>query len=149
MDNKKIFDECGSLLLFNKASKEDIDLLLTLVARGRYCYIDILRELVETDRDLIKLLDVMAGVKIQFPDRRKIYKTLEKVFIYNYCKSRDFSEESYRSIAKQYKKRVPQVKAIVGTMVKFLETETQIPYDKDIDDIFEGVDDNEEDIYKE
>lgn len=149
MDNRKIFDECGSLLLFNKASKEDIELLLLLVARGKYCYIDILRELVSSDRELIKLLDVMAGVRIQFPDRRKIYKTLEKVFIYNYCKARDFSEESYKSIAKQYQKRVPQVKAIVDTMNRFLEAEKQAPYTEDIDDIFKGVDEDEEKVYKE
>lgn len=144
--DRKIFDEYGSLLLFNKASKEDIELLLLLVARGKYMYLDILRELVSSDRDLIKLLDVMAGVKVQFPERRKIYKTLEKIFIYNYCKARDFSEESYRSIAKQYSKRVPQVKAIVETMNKFLASENKNQFEEDI---FKGVDEDEEKVYKE
>ena len=46
---------------------------------------------------------------------------LEKVFIYNYVSSRGFSQQSYVIMAKQYKKRVTQVKAIVDTMVRFLE----------------------------
>ena len=122
MDDK-LYDELGSLLLFSKAKQEDVDLLIQLLARGKYSYIDLLRELVASDVDLIKLLDVMAGLRVQFPDRRKVYKTLEKVFIYNYCKNRNFSEDSYKSMSKQYRKRVPQVKAIVATMQRFIDNQ--------------------------
>ena len=121
--DSKLYDELGSLLLFSKASKEDVDLLIRLIARNKYSYIDLLRELVKSDTDLIKLLDVMAGVRFQFPERRKIYKTLEKIFIYNFCAKRNFSEESYKIMSKQYRKRVPQVKAIVCTMQKFLDSD--------------------------
>ncbi len=124
--DEKLYDELGSLLLFSKATKEDIDLLILLVARGKYSYIDLLRELVIDDTSLIKLLDVMSGVKVQFPERRKIYKTLEKIFIYNYCKKRNFSEESYKMMSRQYRKRVPQVKAIIFTMQKFLDSQEDI-----------------------
>ena len=122
MDNK-IYDELGSLLLFSKATEEDIDLLLQLLAKGRYSYIDLLRELVVNDMALVKLLDVMAGMKAQFPERRKIYRTLERIFIYNFCKKRNFSESSYKIMSKQYGKRVPQVKAIVATMQKFIDSQ--------------------------
>lgn len=133
--DEKLYDELGSLLLFNKATEEDVDLLIKLLARGKYSFIDLLRELVVDDTALIKLLDVMAGIKTQFPERRKIYKTLEKIFIYNFCAKRNFSDESYKIMSKQYKKRVPQVKAIVATMQKFLSSQEDIDvFDEDSDD---------------
>lgn len=133
--DEKLYDELGSLLLFNKATEEDVDLLIKLLARGKYSFIDLLRELVVDDTALIKLLDVMAGIKTQFPERRKIYKTLEKIFIYNFCAKRNFSDESYKIMSKQYKKRVPQVKAIVATMQKFLSSQEDIDvFDEDSDE---------------
>ena len=73
---------------------------------------------------LIKLCDVMSGQKVVFTERRKIYKTLEKVFIYNYCKSQNFSDESFVFMAKQYGKRIPQTRAIVNTMQRFIDANT-------------------------
>ena len=122
----KLYDEYGSLMLFNKASSKDIEILMNLLCRGQYQYLTLLREVVKDDESLIKLFDVMSGQKVQFPERRKIYKTLEKVFIYNYCKSQDFSEESYIFMAKQYGKRIPQTKAIVNTMTKYLDSNCSI-----------------------
>ena len=133
----KVYDELGSLLLFSSASSKDVDLLVKIIARGRYSYVALLRELVKDDASLLKLLDVMASLRVQFPDRRKIYKCLEKVTIYNFCSSRNFSEESYRIMSKQYKKRVPQVKAIVETMRKFLEKQEDSWQEVDILNIIE------------
>lgn len=130
----KVYDECGSLLLFSKATDEDIDLLIRLIARGRYSFIALLRELVADDVSLVELLDAMSGIKTVFPERRKIYKTLEKIFIYNFCAKRKFTEASYKIMSKQYKKRVPQVKAIVATMQKFIDSNEEI----DVLDIMES-----------
>lgn len=124
MEEKKLYDEAGSLLLFSKATKKDIDLLLTLLSVDKYDYIDILRVIFKDDIKLIKFLDIMAGQKVHFLERRKVYKTLEKVVIYNYCKSRNFSEDSFKTMAKQYDKRIPQVKSIISTVDKFLASET-------------------------
>lgn len=126
----KIYDELGCLLLFSKASKEDIDLLMDLITNERYSYLAILRDLVKDDAALIKLFDVMAGMRVPFPKRRKMYKTLERITMYNFCKSRNFSEDSYRIVSKQFNKRVPQVKAIVATMQKFIDN-----MDYDIDKV--------------
>lgn len=134
-NNEKIYDEFGSLLLFNKATKEDIDLLMTLLCRGPNEYIQLLRSVVKDDTSLIKLFDVMSGQKVQFPERKKIYKTLEKVFIYNYCKSKNFSEASFVYMAKQYGKRIPQTKAIVNTMQRFIDANTNKGFE---DEDFEG-----------
>ena len=132
--DSKVYDEYGSLMLFYKCSKEDIDLLINLLARGNNSYIQLLRDVVKDDLSLIKLFDVMSGQRVVFPERRKIYKTLEKVFIYNYCKSQNFSEDSYVFMAKQYGKRIPQTKAVVQTMQKFLENNIneEIPEGDDI-----------------
>lgn len=125
-NDEKIFDEKGSLLLFRKATEEDIDLMLKLMSSEKYEFLTILRTVVLSDIDLVKLLDMMSGAKVTFPERRKVYKTLEKVFIYNYVKERDFSQQSYVAMAKQYGKRVTQVKAIVETMIRVLEKEDSI-----------------------
>ena len=134
-NEEKIFNEYGSLMLFNKATKEDIDLLMILLCRGNNEYIELLRDTVKDDFALIKLFDVMSGQKVQFPERKKIYKTLEKVFIYNYCKSKNFSESSYVFMAKQYGKRIPQTKAIVNTMQRFIDSNTNKGFE---DEDFEG-----------
>lgn len=137
---KKIYDELGSLMLFNKVQSKDIDLLLTLICRGQNQYLQLLRSVVKDDMSLIKLFDVMSGQKVQFPERRKIYKTLEKVFIYNYCKSQNFSDDSYVFMAKQYNKRIPQTRAIVNTMQRFIDSNTNDGFeDKD----FEGENQDE------
>ena len=133
--DNKVYEEIGSLLLFNKASKNDIDLLMTLICRGQNQYLQLLREVVKDDMSLIKLFDVMSGQKVVFPERRKIYKTLEKVFIYNYCKSQHFSDESFVFMAKQYGKRIPQTRAIVNTMQRFIDANTNEGFE---DEDFEG-----------
>lgn len=123
--SEKIFDEKGSLLLFRKATEEDIDIMLRLMSSDKYEFISILRSVIHDDVDLLKLLDMMSGSKVVFPDRRKVYKTLEKVFIYQYVKERGFSQQSFVSMAKQYDKRVTQVKAIVDTMRRTLEKDEE------------------------
>ena len=133
--DNKVYEEIGSLLLFNKASKNDIDLLMTLLCRGSNEYISLLRSVVKDDFNLLKLFDVMSGQKVQFPERKKIYKTLEKVFIYNYCKSQNFSDESFVFMAKQYGKRIPQTRAIVNTMQRFIDANTNEGFE---DEDFEG-----------
>ena len=136
-NENKIYNEYGSLMLFNKVQKKDIDLLMTLICRGQNQYLQLLREVVKDDMSLIKLFDVMSGQKVVFPERRKIYKTLEKVFIYNYCKSQNFSDESFIFMAKQYGKRIPQTRAIVNTMQRFIDSNTNEGFE---DEDFEGND---------
>ena len=138
MDNKT-YDKNGSLMLFYMCSKEDIDLLMTLISRGSLEYIQLLRDIVKDDLALLKLFDVMSGARVQFPERKKIYKTLEKVVIYNYCKSQGFSEASYIFMAKQYNKRIPQTKSIVRTIQKFLDSNTNEGFE---DEDFEGDNDD-------
>ena len=134
-NENKIYNEYGSLMLFNKVSDKDIDLLMTLICRGQNKYLQLLREVVKDDMSLIKLFDGMSGQKVVFPERRKIYKTLEKVFIYNYCKSQNFSDESFVFMAKQYGKRIPQTRAIVNTMQRFIDANTNEGFE---DEDFEG-----------
>lgn len=135
IDEDKVYNECGSLMLFSKVSEADIDLMMMLICRGQNKYIQLLREVVKDDISLLKLFDVMSGQKIIFPERRKIYKTLEKVFIYNYCKSQGFSENSYVFIAKQFGKRIPQTKSIVKTIQSFINANSNEGFE---DEDFEG-----------
>ena len=56
-NENKIYNEYGSLMLFNKVQKKDIDLLMTLICRGQNQYLQLLREVVKDDMSLIKLFD--------------------------------------------------------------------------------------------
>ena len=66
---EKLFDEKGSLLLFRKATEDDIDLMLKLMSSERYEFITVLRSMIPDDKDLLKLLDMMSGAKVIFPER--------------------------------------------------------------------------------
>lgn len=129
MDNK-VYEKAGSLTLFYKCGKENIDLLMSLLCRGNNEYIQLLRDVVKDDVALLELFDVMSGQRVQFPERKKIYKTLEKVIIYNYCRSQNFSEASYIAMTKQYNKRLPQTKSIVSTIQKFLDSNTNEEFEE-------------------
>lgn len=123
MEEEKIFDEKGSLLLFREATSEDIDLLLKMISSDKYAFIALMRRVINNDRTLLKMLDVLSGYKVTFPERRKIYKTLEKIFIYQYVKNHDYSHNAYVLISKQYNKRVTQVKSIVETMDRLINSD--------------------------
>lgn len=140
-NDSKVFNERGSLLLFRKATQEDIDLMLKLMSSDKYEFLTILRTIIDDDRDMLKLLDMMSGAKVTFPERKKIYKTLEKIFIYKYVASRNFSQQSYVAIAKMYDKRVTQVKLIVETMSKFLSKD-KLSSDE-IDSLGEDLEDDD------
>lgn len=119
-NEEKTCNSLGSLLLFRNATKEDIDLMLNLISSDKYEFISILRTQID-DVTLIKILDMLSGIKVQFPERRKIYNTLERIFMYNYVKSRDFTQEAYSSCAKQFNRRTAQVKAIIENMIKNID----------------------------
>ena len=121
--SSKVYDDLGCLLLFNNISEEDMGLLIDSLQNEKYGFIALLREVIDDDKVLLELLDVLSGQRVQFPPRRKVYKTLERISIYTFCKKRDFTYDSYRLASKQFGKRIPQIKAIIETMRKYVDSE--------------------------
>lgn len=106
-------DEDGVLILFKNASKEDLELMIDLLSDEYNTYLRVLYNIIDDRDKFLMVLDVLAEQRFYFPERRKIYKTLEKVMIYNYVKNRNFEQEAISDVARQYAKRTEQVRKII------------------------------------
>lgn len=104
----------GNLLPFRNLTEEQRDLFIKLVSDDYSHIFQILFNVIEDDDVTLELIDILAGQRIQFPTRKKLYKLLEKIKIYTYIKNRGNSNESCQTLAKVYKKRVSQIKAVVN-----------------------------------
>ena len=76
-------------------------------------FLRVLYNIVDDKTLILKILDAFEGQRIYFPDRKKIFKTMERVVIYNYIVNHNYSEESYSAMSKQFSKRVSQIRNIV------------------------------------
>ena len=106
-------DEDGVLILFRNASNDDIELMIDLLSEDYSSYLRVLYNIIDDKDKFLKVLDALAEQRFYFPERRKIYKTLEKVMIYNYVKNRNFEQDAITDVAKQYVKRTEQVRKII------------------------------------
>lgn len=104
----------GNLLPFRNLTEEQRDLFIKLVSDDYSHIFQILFNVIEDDDVTLELIDILAGQRIQFPTRKKLYKLLEKIKIYTYIKNRGNSNESCQTLAKIYKKRVSQIKAVIN-----------------------------------
>ena len=103
----------GSLINFKDLTEEQQQLFMKLVSDDFNYAFQILFNIIGDKQLVLELLDIFAGQKIQFPSRKKLYKLVEKIKIYTFVKSKNYSEESCHLLAKQYKKRISQIKAVV------------------------------------
>ena len=76
------------------------------------------------------LIDILSGQKLQIPNRKKLYKLLEKIRIYTFIKSKNNSPEAYKLLAKQYNIRISQVKSAVNRVEQLLNEHNNIEEDK-------------------
>ena len=103
----------GSLLAFKDLTEEQKNLFIKLISDD-YSYIfQVLFNLIEDDDLVLEIIDILSGQKIQFPPRKKLYKLLEKIKIYTFVKSKGYSQDSCKLLAKQYNKRISQIKSAV------------------------------------
>ena len=127
MSDKNIQDteeqeyDVGSLLSFKDMTKEQKDIFIKLISDDCSFVFQILFNIIEDDNTTLELIDIFAGKRLLFPNRKKIYKLLYKIQIYTYIKSKNYSVEAYQLLAKQCKKRVSQIKAIVNRVDYLLD----------------------------
>ena len=109
----------GSLSTFRDLSDEQKNLFIKLVSDDCSSIFQVLFNIIDDNLLTLELIDIFAGEKISFPNRKKLYKILEKIQIYTFIKSKGYSQESYQLLAKQYKRRISQIKSVVDR-VNFL-----------------------------
>lgn len=105
--------ELGCLALFKNISDEDMQLFIDLVTNDFSPFLRTLYNIVGDRNTVLRILDAFEGQRIYFQDRKKLYKTLEKVTIYDYIKNHDYEHEAYSTMSKQFSKRVSQIRNIV------------------------------------
>lgn len=105
--------ELGCLALFKNITDEDMELFIDLVTNDFSPFLRVLYNIVGDKNKILRILDAFEGQRIYFQDRKKFYKTLEKVTIYNYIKNHNYAPEAYSSMSKQFQKRVSQLRNIV------------------------------------
>lgn len=103
----------GSIITFKDLTDEQRELFIKLVGEEFSPVLRVLFSILEDDYLTLEIIDILAGNKVQFPTRKKLYKLLEKVKIYSFVKSKDYSSDSYKLLAKQYKKRISQIRSTV------------------------------------
>lgn len=102
----------GSLIYFKDLTEEQKDLFIKLVSDDCTYLFQVLYNIVGDNNLVLEIMDIFAGQKIQFPPRKKLYKLLERIKIYTFVKSKNYSNESYKLLAKQYKKRISQIRSV-------------------------------------
>lgn len=107
------YNEVGSLSLFKNITDEDVLLFIDMITNDFSPFLRVLYNIVDDKTLILKILDAFEGQRIYFPDRKKIFKTMERVVIYNYIVNHNYSEESYSAMSKQFSKRVSQIRNIV------------------------------------
>ena len=112
-------DDIGKTALFKDLSDEKYELFLKLLSFENNEFLEVLSKM--TDKNtLLKLLDVFSGEYIRFPNRKRIIWVLEKVNIYTYLKNKNFSDEAYYTVSKEYDRTIYEIKKIVNVIEKNL-----------------------------
>lgn len=113
------YDDIGKTSLFKDLSDDKYDLFLKLLSFENSEFLDVLCKM--TDRNtVLQILDVFAGEYIKFPNRKSVLWVLQKVNMYTYLKQKDFSEDAYKFISKEYDRTVYEIKKIVKVIEKNL-----------------------------
>ena len=103
----------GSLLAFKDLTKEQKDIFIKLISDDYSYLFQVLFNIIEDDNLVLEIIDILAGQKIQFPTRKKLYKLLEKIKIYTFVKNKNYSQDSCKLLAKQYNNRQRKKKWLV------------------------------------
>lgn len=113
-------EDIGKTALFKDLSDDKYDLFLKLLSFENAEFLEVLNTM--TDKNtVLKLLDVFAGEYIKFPNRKSVVWVLEKVCMYTYLKNRNFSDEAYYVVSKDYDRTVYEIKKIVNVIEKNLQ----------------------------
>ena len=124
--NKEHLEEeypVGCLVEFSDIDYEQREILIKLMSKEYSYLFQVLYTILEDDALTLRLIDIFADKKIRFPSRKKIYKTLEKIRIYNCVKKHKYSDTYINALAKQYNKKPSQVRILVNKINDILNSD--------------------------
>lgn len=113
--------DVGSLIVFKDLTAEQKEIFVKLLSDDNSYLIQVLFNILEDDYKTLQLIDLLAGQRIQFPDRKKIHRLLEKIQIYTFVKHSNNKEAACKLLAKQYNKRILQIRTIVDRIDYLLD----------------------------
>ena len=84
--------ELGKLLNFKDLDDDKLKIFIKLLSDDCSSTFQVISNVLEDNYLFVELLDIFAGSKIQFPTRKKLYKLLEKTYIYSFVKKSKISK---------------------------------------------------------
>lgn len=114
-------EDIGKTSLFKDISDEQYDLFLKLLSFENGDFLQAISSLTNKET-VLKLLDIFSGEYIRFPNRKSLIWVLTKVSMYTYLKERNFSQDAYYVVSKEYDKTVYEIKKIVNVIEKNLQS---------------------------
>ena len=71
--------------------------------------------------DLLRFFDVFSGETVKVPRRDEVNKIIRYIKIYQYCKTRDFTEEAIESAAKIFGRRKNSIRRLIQKVERMVE----------------------------
>lgn len=100
-------------ILVNKRDfeKEKVDILLEKLY-SQNTNIALLRSLLGSDEQLLRFLDIMAGINLKFPTHTTLLKVINEIDIWTTLKRQGFSDCSVKHVSNNYKIPSAKIRAI-------------------------------------
>jgi hypothetical protein len=122
------YEKAGILSLVNISDTESKLFLSYIRSANKTTAVDFVEYML--GMDYLQFLDLLAGTNLKIPNRKNLYRDLEYIKIYNYCKVRNFTVESMVNAAKLYeiglvnvKKALIKVSKTIGEKMPYTEEE--------------------------
>ena len=112
-------EDIGKTSLYKDLPDDKYKLFIRLLSIENNEFLSVINEMTNKNT-VLKLLDTFAGESIRFPNRKSVIWVLDKVNIYIYLKKKDFSDEAYSYMSKEYNRTVYELKKIVRVIDKEL-----------------------------
>jgi hypothetical protein len=109
--------DAGCLAFFKDLTPEQYKYFILQLSDTSTYKLDILKNLINDDVKFLMICDIFAGENLCFPNRKLMFQTFNKAFMYDYVKKRDFSETSFELAAKIFNDKIPTVKNKVLRLV--------------------------------
>lgn len=111
--------ETPGILSLIKITDDERELLLDyLHATKNTSQFDVLNNFF--DKELLKFFDVFSGEVIKVPHRSSLLKIIKYIKIYDYCRKRNFTEESIETASRIFERRKNSIQRIINKVEREL-----------------------------
>ena len=110
----------GELSFVTLSDKEMNDFIDYMSESYHGTFLDYLYSIIGPDKILL-YLETLEDLTVKIPPKKTIAKIVFYVKVYNYVKSRGFTEEAYKNASRIFDKRVFNLKRVVNKVQTVLE----------------------------